>query len=225
MKKYTHSIAVAFFVVILTFSLAVNHGNAQNMSFGPKAGLNLSKMYGDINRSAFIMGVNAGGFFTYQLDSHYAFTAELLFSMKGSKHFINTESMRKRLNYVELPILCQYYFPLQKWPGFYPKVFIGPSFGYMVYAGDYSTATSINTDIKKDCNKLEVGLLAGVGFHKSFIKNTTLIFDVRYQYGLLGVFTDMDVLSDDNLNANMGMLSYNIGLSFPIVKKEKEEKK
>ena len=213
MKKYTVSILAGFFAILLTCTFTNNSVNAQNMSVGLKGGLNLSQMFGDINKPAFIMGVNSGLFYTYQLKKNYAFTAELNFTMKGTKYYNLTDFTHQRINYVELPILCQYYIICEKLQGFVPKVFIGPAVGYMIYAKDFGV------DAKNNYKKADFGLVAGMGFQKPFLYNTTFIFDVRYQYGLL------DIVKASDINANLANLSFNIGLSYPLAAKAKEEKK
>jgi len=226
------NLKIFFGIVSLSWFLLFAHtGYAQNMSVGVKGGLNLSHMTKDINEPAFLMGVSPGLNFTYIYDTNYAITAELNFTMKGTKYWVTTNFNHLRLNYIELPILCQYYFlcncckgshglsfckkekPCHKnCAGFVPKVFIGPAVGYLIYAKDR------DNDVKVLYKKVDLSLVGGIGFNKYMSKNLWLTFDTRYQLGLL------DIRKDDNLKEKTGVLSFNLGLTYTLKSKEEEKK-
>jgi hypothetical protein len=207
-------ILTGLFILVLQFSCF--HVNAQNMYAGIKGGINIAHMNGDINHPTFMNKGNIGFLYTYDLKKDFGFTGEVLFTMKGSKYFDTLSLFTKRLNYIEVPLSCHYYIPLDM-KDFKAKVFAGPSIGFLIYAHDK------DQEVKSNYKKAELGLLGGAGFEKLVFKKYWLTFDIRYQHSLL------NVSKINNYETSLGILSFNIGI-FTLLptggeEKKKEEKK
>lgn len=105
------------------------------------------------------------------------------------------------LNYAEVPVLIKYTFPLNKSSKFFVNA--GPYIGFLLNANQKTSGSSLiyidrtktmvfvpvptsfdaNTDIKKDINKMNIGLSAGVGLSQK-ISSGEVFIDVRGAYGL-----------------------------------------
>jgi outer membrane protein W len=106
------------------------------------------------------------------------------------------------LTYLRIP-LKGYLFFRKNGDRFRPKVFIGPSFGFLVDSD--AKFNDVEVDIKDVYNKFDLGLLAGLGFNARISEGTWFNFDAGYTYGLLDVAD----------NANGG--NRNIGLSAGVL--------
>lgn len=168
---------------------------AQEVSFGVKAGGNLSSLSGDVEGMSFIPGFHAGGFAEIKLSEKFAIQPELLFSLEGGKSSFeyedNMTSMRSEetvlLGYINLPVMAKY-FVIEGL-----SLELGPQLGYLVAANsDYEYRSEFNgiviedsgsEDIKEYMKKTSVGANVGLGYA---LKNN-LYFQARYHLGLSNI--------------------------------------
>jgi hypothetical protein len=189
-------IGIAF--LLLTFA---PQGYAQSNNPGPrlgiKGGLNFSQLFVDqptVEDENMKVGLHFGIFTKIPVTNFLAFQPELLYTSLGSKvSYGNTAEnilgiregeVRFNLNYIQLPLA----FALNLGP---LNIHAGPYVSYLVSANvknlntsDLTTDTVIELN-NNDFNKLDYGLLAGIGFD---IKNVTV--GARYNYGLREVGKD-----------------------------------
>jgi len=189
-KKFVGILAA----LLLLFATVPTHGQSDNPGpkFGIKGGLNLSQLYVDqptVQDENMKVGINFGVFGKIPINSFLAVQPEVLYSNAGSKvtyggsdleNILGIEpgEVRFNLNYVQVPIaLAVNVGPL--------NLHAGPYFSYLVSANvkdlkssDLSSTTieAFDTD---DFNKLDYGVMFGVGFD---INAVTI--GVRYNYGL-----------------------------------------
>ncbi len=163
-----------FLTLCILFSLSQSYGQ---VSFGVKAGLNISNAKFDgLNHSA-RLGLNAGILSRIKIAKKFLLQPEVIYSIKGYK-FPSTGISGKgtlSLNYINIPILL----------GFKPVdkllVNFGPEIGFLTAAK--STFDNSTADLKKIYQKIDIGLALGVAYNLS--KN--LGIDVRYNYGFEGL--------------------------------------
>jgi hypothetical protein len=115
-----------------------------------------------------------------------------------------------RLNYIRVPLQGIYFF------GKYgervrPKIFLGPSFGFLV--GGKSTVYSNGDEIAEEKAKelvkgLDFGAIAGAGLNVRIAPATWLNADISYYHGFANIAE-----IDDMKNRNLGI---NIGVTFPL---------
>ncbi len=67
----------------------------QRISIGPRIGVNLSDMVGDINHHSMYPGWSVGGFIMYSDINHFGISGDVLFSQKGSKFENRPEVVNK----------------------------------------------------------------------------------------------------------------------------------
>lgn len=197
------------FVAMLA-TIAVS--NAQEITFGAKAGLNVSSASVDRGYDTDIsslVGVHVGGFANFKLDEKFAVQPELLFSTQGFKEYLNDGGYiyddKIKLTYINLPINFQY--------AIVPKfnVEAGPQIDFLLSGkadGKHydpmfdETAIQNNVDIKDSLKGVVFGFNIGAGYAIT----PKLSMNVRYHLGLSEA-DDMEGVKVKNRNLQAG-LSY-----------------
>ncbi|GAB3315058.1 porin family protein [Hymenobacter humi] len=149
----------------IVLSLAVLVGaataaQAQNVTFGIKAGVNLSNVSGD-NTDNFksLVGANAGVAANFGFSDLLSFQPELLYSMKGAKLEEGGDKVESRLNYLDVPLLL-------KLNADGPFFEAGPQVGFLVsQKTTYDIGGVTNSSTSTDgTRKVDLGYVLGVGY-------------------------------------------------------------
>lgn len=220
MKK----IVYATFAVVLFFAADVQ---AQNITGGIKAGLNLTDWRGDAKESFTDLleqgnfaetqmktGFHAGGYLVIPLGRKFVFEPALLYSQKGMKltqtlsenTFLNVRAeITTQSHYLDLPLIAKYYVV----EGFH--VFAGPQLSYLIdnemkaEAGIFGLSLEEKFDINRGFRKFDVGLTGGLGYQ--FENGVNL--GVSYDHGL----TSLDEGSGD-LDIFNRAIKFSVGYTF-----------
>lgn len=184
--------------VVTTLTLALGtslaaRAQSPTVQVGPKAGLTLAVLSGQINRSAeFKTGLAIGGFLRWRPSERIALQPELVFSQQGANNTVNyggmTAESKVSLNYLNIPVLLKIYL------GNVVNLQVGPQLGLLFSArrvgqdGYFSGSggsgfTTEDTDVKADY-KNDFALCAGLGVDLP----SGLVASARVNYGL----TDID---------------------------------
>ncbi len=140
------------YCLIVALSLTAMMGvNAQiDLTYGPKAGLNMTTLTGDIENTGLKAGAQIGGMANLYVLNRLAIQPNLLFSMKGYRYMDKVGGVKVietlSLNYLELPVNIIYEFNMQK-ESEKLQLFAGPYISYGLF-GKYK--------INKKGNKLEL---------------------------------------------------------------------
>ena len=201
---------------LLTFILTAFTINAQDVTFGAKAGLNFASMTGDDaegldGRTSFHLGVTA----EIAVSDVFSIQPELLYSGQGF-----TDSYREldfegsgvdidfdltgRVNYLNLPIMAKYYasdsFSLE----------FGPQIGFLLSAetevegsGGGVSASETN-DLKDALKSTDFALNLGAGYKL----DSGLNFGLRYSIGMT------DVPDGDSDGFKHSVLQLSVGYNF-----------
>lgn len=180
--------------------------NAQDISFGAKAGVNFASIGGDDtedvdSRTGFHVGVLA----EFMLTEQFGIQPELLYSMQGAKGEYSESGIRLKeelkLDYLNLPILAKY----KVTPGF--SLHLGPQVGFLLSAEDEiefsmdgETVTETE-DIKDFVSSVDFGLTGGLGYELDM----GVFFNARYYLGLSNINEEGD--SDYSQQNNVIQLS------------------
>ena len=167
-------------------------------SLGPNAGLGHSWV-SNTNNAGFKLAANAGLSLVYSATEHFGIGLDAKYSFEGVKAKGNTGL---DLNYFRLPLKAIYFFNGYG-NAFRPKIFAGPSLGFL------SSAKSGDTDVKSAFNSSDIGITAGVGFNYRLVQNTWFNADLNYLHGL----SDVTKGSEVNHNRNIGI---NVGVNFGL---------
>jgi hypothetical protein len=188
------------FFLFLIFIFHFQVVSAQQFSFGPRVGFNLSQIRGmdySLPRSGWDIGVLA----VYKPCMHTGLSADLLLSSNGSRTRHSNESGQMKeswdaylnMNYLRLPLLYNIYFGKDDCL-FRPKIFGGISTGFLLSARQslkYSKEdnlvivdSSSDKNISNEFRKLDLGIVIGSGFTYKMASQVSFNLDVRYQYGI-----------------------------------------
>jgi len=161
---------------------------AQELSFGAKAGVNYSTFSGVGNFAEFYaeVGFVAGGFAEYKFKNNwFALQTEALFSTVGASYanrgfnFITggqvQEDAEVKLSYINVPILSKFHFL----KGF--NAFIGPQLGFLVSSKLEDDGEE--TDISDETNSFDFSAVVGIGYE---FENGILL-DARFLNGATNV--------------------------------------
>jgi hypothetical protein len=187
--------------------------NAQKVSFGPKASLNLTLFWGETpaNTNHIKPGVSTGFFFTYSTDAAIGFSGELLYSQKGSRYELpgvgdNEVTGSYNLHYIEVPFDARFF--LSKAGKVRPHISVGPTMGILIAARDHENEPmEMTTNVSSKFNTFDLGAHVGTGVNIT-VKKIWINPEVRYTMGFLNV---NDGGAYDFRN---GALSIGVGVGF-----------
>ncbi|MCA0238707.1 MAG: PorT family protein [Bacteroidetes bacterium] len=182
---------------------------AQVQSFGPTAGFNYAWL-SDLSNASGRPSFNAGFTYNYSILESAGIGIEARYSEEGVKQDIGNATLTTKLNYIRVPLKFQYFFG-KLGQDFRPKVFVGPSFGFLVGGKSEirsgETTTTINS--KDVYEGFDAGLHAGAGFNYRLAERTWLNFDVAYTHGLIDVAG-----SKSGSDAQNRLVNVNLGVAF-----------
>jgi outer membrane protein W len=114
------------------------------------------------------------------------------------------------MNYLRIPLKFQYFFG-DLGDNVRPKLFIGPSFAFLMGGKTEVRSGEVTTtiDSKDTFENFDVGLHIGAGFNYRLAERTWLNFDVAYTHGLLDVAG-----SKSGSDAQNRLVNVNLGVAF-----------
>jgi len=180
-------------IVILlgVFSLSTIPAFAQE-AIGIKGGVNIASL-SEFTGRARISG-HGGLFLHHTINKNWCFQPEILFSGEGQRYFSDGAEHTLALDYLQVPLMMQYY------PA--PNIYLeaGPQVGLLLSARDkvdgFEEANTVN--VKGDFAAAQVALGIGAGFKAS----EKIIFYGRYNFGL----TDVSIFDNIVDNSRVGQL-------------------
>ncbi|SHF91515.1 Outer membrane protein beta-barrel domain-containing protein [Fodinibius roseus] len=173
----------------VTSTFAQTH-QQEPLTWGLKAGVNVSDFYGDDVGQTDVRGGFSGGILlNYRFNDYWALQPEVIFNMKGadvSSGLIGENGpVDYEFGYLNVPVLAKFYIPTGSL--FSPHLYAGPEVGFKLY-GD-----SNSNDIDDELQDAEFGIAFGTGLDYNlgsdptdFIRTVGL--DLRYSLGLTDVF-------------------------------------
>lgn len=167
------------------------NGNAQDIKFGAKGGLNFANISGDNSSelgtvTAFHFGVLG----EIPVSEKFSFQPELLFSGQGFS--IGKDVVA--LNYLNVPLIGKYYVTKGL------SLEAGPQIGFLL------SAKNEGTDAKNSFKSVDYGVNVGLGYKLK----SGLNFGARYNLGLSNI-NNINGVSDKNRN---GVIQVSVGYLF-----------
>jgi hypothetical protein len=163
---------------------------AQN-AIGIKGGVNIASLSEFSGRSR-ISG-HGGLFLHHTINKNWCFQPELLFSGEGQRYISNGAEHTLALDYLQLPLMIQYY-PV-------PKIYVeaGPQVGVLISAQDkIDEFDEPHANVKGDFSSAQVALGVGIGLKAT----EKIILYGRYNFGL----TDVSVFDNIVDHSRVGQL-------------------
>ncbi|MGI9526457.1 MAG: porin family protein [Weeksellaceae bacterium] len=183
------------------FSFIAIYGTAQ-VTYGVKAGVNVSKMDEIHTGSDKRVGMYAGAFASIPLSDYgnqFYIQPEIMYSMMGEKETAKNVKKDVNVDYIIAPILFKAYFSEQD-TEFFGE--IGPQFGFLV------NKSVPESDNKFEYKTFDFGPTVGLGF--SYLRPWEV--RARFYYGLVDVVDnviDKNGKESKNINSNI-----NIGVAY-----------
>ena len=177
-------------LLLAVMSLCISTANAQH-AFGIKGGVNIANLSGFEGNSR--VSAHAGVFLHHTINSVWCFQPELLFSGEGQRYFDNGGERTLALDYLQLPLMVQYYVV----PQFYLEA--GPQVGVLLSAQDKGDETA-HLNVKDDFSAAQIALALGAGFKAT---DQVIIYG-RYNFGLTDV-TRFDNIVDHSRVGQLGV--------------------
>ena len=203
---------------------------AQDISYGVKAGVNFANFGGDVDESSSRTGFHVGAVVELPISETFSIQPEVVFSQQGAQVDSSTESVisgvttrtttenEQTLNYINVPVLAKYYIM----EGL--SLEVGPQVGFLVSAkskfdststatfGGTSNSTSASgeTDNKDGFKSVDFSAVAGVGYELPM----GLFFQARYQVGISSVLEDSEGLDSQDISTTNQVLSLSVGFKF-----------
>lgn len=187
----------ALLLVISTWALS-------QITYGPKAGLNVTNLTDIHGDSGPRYGFYAGGFVSIPIgqNDQFYFQPELLYSQQGEQNTSQNHDELYKLDYLQVPLLFKAYFSENDTEFF--GVF-GPQVGFLINNQvDTGGRPQHGGYINDEYRSIDMGITAGLGF----AYNRQIELDLRYFYGL------MDVVPNDSQMRHNRTSVISIGLAY-----------
>ena len=204
--------------LLILFCYSRTYGQ-QRWSAGPRVGVNLSDMTGDVQNRKMLPGLMAGVGVMYSDISRFGVAIDVLFSQRGAKFDVPFQNGRiafnQRLNYLEVPITLRYY--LNDGGNFRPNVYFGPSVAYMLKAKRTNQKLNNNdiasVDNSPDFRPLDLGITGGIQFNFRAGDRQRFLIDARYTYGISDISVASERIQNSTITVGLGY-SWGIGREY-----------
>lgn len=168
-------------VITLVTLLTAYHYSQAQLSYGARAGLNMSKIsFTDEDfKTKFQPGFSIGLYGKYALNKNMAVQVEAAFSREGTKEERISSGSKGRINksYMQIPLLFQY--KIVK--GLYAEA--GPQFGILIASKEKYGNNSQENNIKPYYKPVDIRVPIGVGYDLNDVVKG-LSVDLRYSFSL-----------------------------------------
>jgi outer membrane protein W len=207
-RKISNSMKKILLALIISSGFSFIAGAQSKFSIGPNAGVGSSWLDNTPNRKSKQAG-NVGLSFVYSAQEHFGIGIDTKYSFEGGKYSTTNETTTVDLNYIRVPLKFMYFFNSYG-NKVRPKIFAGPSFGFLAGGDTRIETPAITRTVKsKDYYKsFDFGLTGGLGLNMRLVKNTWFNADVSYLHGI----TDIRPASKQH-NRNIGV---NVGVNFGL---------
>ena len=184
--------------LFLLFLILISTGIAANaqLRFGVKGGANLATM--NDSEAKIRVAPNLGVLGQYSFPgSGVAVQFEVLYSAQGATAKEDGYSFTAAYDYINIPVLMQYYVA----PGL--NLEFGPHVGFLTSAKLKASESGVSAtvDVKDECNTVDYGLNFGAAYE---LPSLPLGFFARYSLGLGDVIKDMGHSSNNNRVIQIG---------------------
>ncbi|TAF31422.1 MAG: PorT family protein [Cytophagales bacterium] len=219
MKKSFSCIA---FIALFFTSFMASAQSKNTLSFGVTVGPSYSTIQKEGSSYGSRLAIGGGLLLNYSATSSFGLGAELNYAPKGGKFdgntgFTSNVIRRQNLDYVEIPIYCNFFFGEE---GFRPKFMLGGSIGQLLLARDITEDTSRDTktavDIKKDYNSMDFCILGGAGMHYRLNNKFWLVGDIRASYTLVPIQSPKSVAGQLDRDTRNLVIAGRIALTLPL---------
>ncbi len=188
MKKYV------FITLVLAF--VFSSSNAQDLTFGAKAGANFATLGGDFDNAETRTSIHLGGVLEVSISDVFSVQPEILYSSQGAGSDLDDDDVLK-LDYINIPILAKYYVVDNL------SIEAGPQIGFLLSAEVEEGGDT--EDIKDITKSTDIGLNFGLGYKL----DSGLNFGARYYFG-----SDINDIEEDSDKITNSVFQLFVGYFF-----------
>ncbi|MDR5592019.1 porin family protein [Christiangramia sp. SM2212] len=187
--------------LFMTFSTIIY---SQDISFGPKLGLNYSNISGhQTDGFSPRIGFNAGFMAEFSLTDKFSIQPEVLYSTQGADaeddyfayyEILQLGNVQVKTDYINVPVLAEYYIT----PNL--SVQLGPQVGFLVNSAleldlEYEGEQEFRSNgLENQLHKVDFAISGGF----EYALDSGIFFDIRYNLGM----TDFVLAPDGGLQGN-----------------------
>lgn len=165
--------------IIFCFCLIGVFIQAQNKSYGAKAGLNIASVRASVDGASDAsdarVGLHFGFFGEFKMSEKFAIQPEILFTMQGGNATEQGQDTGFRLNFIAIPVMFKFYtsdkFSLE----------LGPQFGFLTNSSVFVDQVSV--DGGELFNSFDLNLGAGLNYEVS----SKVFLNARYTLGITNI--------------------------------------
>ncbi len=213
-KSFSKFLFSILLVATISFSISFSSYAQSTTSFGIKGGVNIANFRGDdVKDFDSRTGFNFGLLLNYSVAESVGLSLEADYASMGATYEgsvlgVQTGEYTTKLDYLRTTLLFNYYMGSSEM-NIRPELFAGPYLGFLLGAdskyedGDYN-------DVKDAYKGTDFGLAFGAGLHVKVGEKMWLVPDIRYNLGLANIY------DAGNIEGRNGVLSVNLGLTFPL---------
>jgi hypothetical protein len=191
LKTYKIMKKLMLFAAVAVFGLS--NVNAQEVSFGAKAGVNFASVGGDDSdgldgRTSF----HVGGVAVIGISEKFAVQPEVVYSSQGAKETFEGIDIDYNLDYINVPVLAKFTVA----EGF--SIEAGPQVGFLMSAKAKGEGETV--DIKDQFKGIDFSGAVGLGYKME----TGLNFAARYNLGLGNIVDGEGDLKNNVIQLSVG---------------------
>jgi len=201
-------------------SLGINggYGKSAIKNYESHAGFGNANTRVALTNTEFMPHGDIGISYIHSTQTNFGFGADVKYSWEGARGENKALGLERSLSiqYLRVPVKVMYFF------GKYgqrvrPKVYVGPSVGFMLGAEEKTTVNNQKTevDVKNDFNGVDVGVIGGAGINYRIVRNTWFTADVNY-YDSFRDIREQNSGGTPRLSNNT--LALNVGINWGIGK-------
>ncbi len=211
-KSFSKFLFALLFVAAISFSISFSSYAQNTTSLGIKGGVNLANFRGEDvedfdNRTAF----NLGLVLNYSVAEKVGLSLEADYSSQGAKLDLAGIESTTKLDYIRTTLLFNYFMGTNEMT-IRPKLFVGPYLGFLTSAQGKVGEGNYDDSSDGVYKSMDFGGSFGAGLHLKVGEKIWLTPDVRYNLG----FTNIYDAGSDDISGRNGVLSVNLGLTFPL---------
>ena len=220
MKKLSLIVMAIVFVAFASNAFAMED---KPYYFGLKAGLNMSKGWGDdAEDEAYAMGAAVGAVMGYHLHEMFTIMPEVMFMWKGSKSTIAEEGFYDgeitwKLYYIDINVLAKLNIPTEGM--IKPHIIAGPYVGIKAstgWSGDPEPEELVGEGLDEMLDEylkgVDYGAVLGAGVDIMMDNGHMVTVEGRYGIGLANLFDPVG--DEEEMDFKMSSITFLVGYSF-----------
>ena len=193
------------FLILVFLAGGISLAHSQEFSLGPTVGVNSSWIDDVPGDNEAMIGFNAGLTMVYSTEEHWGVGVDLKYSTEGGDTKLRGLNGKSDLNYVRVPLKVIYFFN-NFGNDLRPKIYLGPSFGFLVggKTDRFLESSTVEVDSKDIYEDFDAGIVFGTGINYRVSPGAWLNLDLAYGHGITNI-AKIGKGYNRNISLNLGI--------------------